>query len=137
MSATGANVRCAYDACHGGPTKKTIVVREEQALAFHAIKPDGNLPYEAPVTDAPAPVLFPQPNNEFINVGIAFVTQRGQIEQEPDFFNGSVSFPRYRNRFYADGLQSKTVLDLPPPPQRIGVPTDCETADIVAGIARR
>ena len=102
-------------ACHGGANEATIVDREIHDLAFPALKPDGNVLYEAPATDPPTPVLADEPQNEFINIGSAmenFLVQLGATEHES--FTKDVSFPGYRFRFYEDASRSEIVADLPP-----------------------
>jgi hypothetical protein len=70
--------------CHGGANKATIVNRAVHDLAFPALKHDGTIVYEVPVTDPPTRVLASQPENEFINIGSAmenFLAQIGATEQ--------------------------------------------------------
>jgi cytochrome c peroxidase len=106
----------ACEVCHGGPAKNQIVDREIHDLAFGTIKPDGNLLYTVPATTPPTPVLSSNPDNEFLNLGFAFLTQLAQFGF-PGIFNATVEFPRYRYRFYTDGTRSQQLVDLPPPPQ--------------------
>ncbi|MDC0710311.1 cytochrome c peroxidase [Stigmatella sp. ncwal1] len=101
--------------CHGGANKATIVARDIHDMAFPALKPDGNVLFQVPATDPPTPVLAPQPENEFINIGSAlenFLVQLGATEHES--FTKDVSFPAYRFRFYQDASRTERVADLPP-----------------------
>lgn len=106
----------ACAACHGGATKGTITNREVHDSLFPALRPDGTVLYEVPATDPPTPVLAAAPDNEFLNIGSAFVTYLGQVDPESEIFTRTVSFPRYRYRFYTDGSRTEKVVDLPPPP---------------------
>jgi cytochrome c peroxidase len=112
--------RDAYDAvcgkCHGSFNQATIVDRELHALAFPALKPDGNVLYEVPATDPPTLVLASQPENEFVNVGTAFEMYLAVLlrETEHESFTKDVEFPNYRYRFYTDGARTEVAADLPP-----------------------
>jgi cytochrome c peroxidase len=106
----------ACAACHGGVTKGTIANREVHDWLFPALEPDGNVLYEVPATDPPTPVLAADPDNEFLNIGSAFVTYLGQVDPESEIFTRTVSLPRYRYRFYTDGSRTEKVVDLPPTP---------------------
>ncbi|HEY5956656.1 MAG TPA: hypothetical protein VIV60_08890, partial [Polyangiaceae bacterium] len=107
----------ACEACHGGATTLQVTNRAVHDLAFLQLKPDGNVLYDTTV-QPPKPVLRPQPNNEFLNVGFGNISYLGQIFG--DFFgprfNASVSLPQYRYRFYTDGTRTVRVADLPPVP---------------------
>jgi cytochrome c peroxidase len=107
----------ACEHCHGGATTLQVVNRTVHDLAFVQLKPDGNVLYDTTV-QPPQPVLRPQPNNEFLNVGFGNLTYLGQIYG--DFFgprfNASVPLPQYRYRFYTDGTRTVPVADLPPVP---------------------
>ncbi|AKT38186.1 c-type cytochrome [Chondromyces crocatus] len=103
------------EACHGGASKTKIKDREIHALAFPALKADGNVLYQVPATDPPTPVLAHEPENEFINIGSAmenFLVQIGATEHQS--FTRDVSFPSYRFRFYKDASRTEIVTDLPP-----------------------
>ncbi|AKT38869.1 cytochrome c peroxidase [Chondromyces crocatus] len=106
----------ACAACHGGGSRGTITNREARDLLFPALKPDGHVLYEVPATDPPTPVLAADQASDFLNIGSAFVTYLGQVDPESEILTKSVSFPRYRYRFYTDGSRTKKVIDLPPPP---------------------
>jgi cytochrome c peroxidase len=107
----------ACEACHGGATTLQVTNRTIHDLAFVQLKPDGNVLFDTSVTP-PRPVLLPQPNNEFLNVGFGNLTYLGQIFG--DFFgprfNASVPLPQYRYRFYTDGTRTVQQVDLPPVP---------------------
>lgn len=101
--------------CHGGANKATIVDRDIHDLAFPALRADGTVVFEVPATDPPTPVLAPQPDDEFINIGSAMenhLVQLGATEHES--FTKDVSFPAYRLRFYADASRTEVIADLPP-----------------------
>jgi cytochrome c peroxidase len=120
----------ACEACHGGATTLQVVNREVHALAFLQLKADGNVLYDTSV-QPPVPVLRPQPNNEFLNVGFGNISYLGQIYG--DFFgprfNASVVLPQYRYRFYTDGTRTVPVADLPPVPVTVsGNPFDLRAA---------
>lgn len=122
------NVAC--EACHGGATTLQVTNRTIHDLAFVQLKPDGNVLYDTSV-QPPQPVLRPQPNNEFLNVGFGNLTYLGQIYG--DFFgprfNASVPLPQYRFRFYTDATRSVPVADLPPVPVTVsGSPFDLRAA---------
>ncbi|MGE5788922.1 MAG: cytochrome-c peroxidase [Myxococcales bacterium] len=122
------NVAC--EACHGGATTLQIVNREVHDLAFLQLKPDGNVLYDTSV-QPPKPVLRPQPNNEFLNVGFGNISYLGQIFG--DFFgprfNASVPLPQYRYRFYTDATRTVPIADLPPVPVTVsGSPSDLQAA---------
>jgi cytochrome c peroxidase len=108
----------ACEACHGGATTLQVVNRTIHDLAFVQLKPDGNVLFDTSVAP-PRPVLLPQPNNEFLNVGFGNLSYLGQIFG--DFFgprfNASVPLPQYRYRFYTDGTRTVKKVDLPPVPQ--------------------
>jgi cytochrome c peroxidase len=105
----------ACEACHGGPTKHLIVNRSVHDFAFVEVGPDGNVLFDVQPGQAPVPVFASRPDDEFLNVGFAFISYLGQIGGLPTF-NASVELPRYRFRFYTDGSRSQTVTDLPPTP---------------------
>jgi cytochrome c peroxidase len=120
----------ACEPCHGGATTTQVVNRQVHDLAFVMLKADGNVLFDSSV-QPPKPVLNPQPNNEFLNVGFANFSYLGQIFG--DFFgprfNATVALPQYRYRFYTDGTRSVKQVDLPPVPQTAsGVPTDLTPA---------
>lgn len=102
--------------CHGGANKATIVDRTIHDMAFSALKADGTIQYEVPVTDPPTRVLAPQPDNEFINIGTAmenFILQIGAPADHKDFTK-ELSFPSYRLRFYKNASRKEVVTTLPP-----------------------
>lgn len=113
--------RDVYDAacepCHGGATTLQITDREIHDLAFVELKPDGNVLFDTSV-QPPVPVLSPQPDNEFLNIGLGNISYLGQIFG--DFFgprfNADVSLPQYRFRFYTDATRTVQEVDLPPIP---------------------
>jgi cytochrome c peroxidase len=107
----------ACEACHGGATTLQVVNREVHDLAFLQLKPDGNVLYDTTV-QPPKPVLRPQPNNEFLNVGFGNISYLGQIFGDlfGPRFNASVALPQYRYRFYTDATRTVPVADLPPVP---------------------
>lgn len=120
----------ACEACHGGATTLQVVNRAVHDLAFLQLKPDGNVLYDTSV-QPPKPVLRPQPNNEFLNVGFGNISYLGQIFG--DFFgprfNASVSLPQYRYRFYTDATRTVPIADLPPVPVTVsGDPLDLQAA---------
>ncbi|HEX2733161.1 MAG TPA: hypothetical protein VHM70_16235 [Polyangiaceae bacterium] len=122
------NVAC--EACHGGATTLQVTNRTIHDLAFVELNADGNVVFDTSVTP-PAPVLSPQPHNEFLNVGFGNLTYLGQVYG--DFFgprfNASVSLPRYRFRFYTDATRTVRQVDLPPVPVTIsGNPFDLRPA---------
>jgi cytochrome c peroxidase len=105
------NVAC--EACHGGATTSLVVNREVHDLAFVQLKPDGNVLFDTTV-QPPRAVLLAQPDNEFLNIGLANLSALGQVGFP--LFNSSVALPRYRYRFYTDGSRTTKRVDLPPPP---------------------
>ncbi len=120
----------ACEACHGGATTKEVVNRTIHDLAFVQLKPDGNVLFDTSV-QPPRPVLLPQPNNEFMNVGFGNLSYLGQIFG--DFFgprfNATVALPQYRYRFYTDGTRTVQQVDLPPlPVTASGSPFDLQAA---------
>jgi cytochrome c peroxidase len=120
----------ACEACHGGATTLEVTNRTIHDLAFVTLKPDGNVLFDTSV-QPPRPVLLPQPNNEFLNVGFGNLTYLGQIFG--DFFgprfNASVPLPQYRYRFYTDGTRTVRKVDLPPVPVTVsGSPFDLQAA---------
>lgn len=122
------NVAC--EACHGGATTLQVVNREVHDLAFVQLKPDGNVLFDSTV-QPPTPVLRPQPDNEFLNVGFGNISYLGQIFGDlfGPRFNASVSLPQYRFRFYTDGTRTVPVADLPPVPvTQSGSPFDLRAA---------
>jgi cytochrome c peroxidase len=104
----------ACEPCHGGATTLQITNREVHDFAFPALKPDGNVLFDTSVTP-PVPVLVPQPDNEFLNIGLANISYLGQLGF-PGVFNGSVPLPQYRYRFYTDCTRTTQLVDLPPIP---------------------
>ena len=122
------NVAC--EPCHGGATTLQVTNREVHDLAFVELKPDGNVLYDTSV-QPPVPVLKPQPNNEFLNVGFANLTYLGQIFGNlfGPRFNADVLLPRYRYRFYTDATRTVKQVDLPPIPVTVsGSPFDLRAA---------
>jgi cytochrome c peroxidase len=116
--------------CHGGATTLQVTNRVVHDLAFVELKPDGNVLFDTSVTP-PVPVLKPQPDNEFLNVGFGNLSYLGQIYG--DFFgprfNASVALPRYRYRFYTDATRTVQQVDLPPIPVTVsGDPFDLRAA---------
>ncbi|MEO8185139.1 MAG: cytochrome-c peroxidase, partial [Deltaproteobacteria bacterium] len=105
------NVAC--EACHGGATTNLVVNREVHELAFVQLKPDGNVLFDTTV-QPPRAVLLPQPDNEFLNIGLGNLSALGQGGFP--VFNSSVALPRYRYRFYTDGSRTTKRVDLPPVP---------------------
>jgi cytochrome c peroxidase len=117
----------ACEACHGGATTLQVVNREIHDLAFVDLKPDGNVLFDTTV-QPPRAVLLPRPNDEFLNIGLAFISYLGQVGILP-LFNGSVELPRYRYRFYTDASRTTVDVDLPPPPVTVsGDPFDLRPA---------
>jgi cytochrome c peroxidase len=117
----------ACEACHGGATTLQVVNREVHDLAFVELKPDGNVLFDTTV-QPPRAVLLPRPNDEFLNIGLAFISYLGQVGILP-LFNGDVALPRYRYRFYTDGTRTTIDVDLPPPPVTVsGDPFDIRPA---------
>ena len=100
--------------CHGGATTTQIVNREVHDFAFVQLKPDGNVLFDTSV-QPPVPVFLPQPDNEFLNIGLANISALGQLGFLPTF-NADVELPRYRYRFYTDGTRTTQQVDLPPLP---------------------
>ncbi|MFO7181123.1 MAG: cytochrome-c peroxidase, partial [Pseudomonadota bacterium] len=96
---------------------RQIVNREIHDLAFVELKPDGNVLFDTSVTP-PRPVLSPQPNNEFMNIGLGNISYLGQIFGDlfGPRFNATVPLPVYRFRFYTDGTRTVKEVDLPPIP---------------------
>jgi len=122
------NIAC--EACHGGATTLQVVNRTVHDLAFVQLKPDGNVLYDTTV-QPPQPVLRPQPDNEFLNVGFGNISYLGQIFGDlfGPRFNASVSLPQYRFRFYTDATRTVPVADLPPVPVTVsGDPFDLRAA---------
>ncbi|MEY2930196.1 MAG: hypothetical protein RL033_945 [Pseudomonadota bacterium] len=120
------NIAC--EACHGGATNLQVVNRTIHDLAFVELKPDGNVLFDSSVTP-PVPVLKPQPDNEFLNIGLANISYLGQVFGElfGPRFNASVPLPQYRYRFYTDETRSVKQVDLPPVPVTVsGAPTDLQ-----------
>jgi len=120
----------ACEPCHGGSTTLQVVNRTVHDLAFVELKPDGNVLFDSSVTP-PVPVLKPQPDNEFLNVGFANLTYLGQIFGDlfGPRFNATVPLPQYRYRFYTDATRTEQVVDLPPVPQTVsGSPFDLRAA---------
>lgn len=120
----------ACEACHGGATTLQVTNREIHDLAFVQLKPDGNVLFDSTV-QPPAPVLLPQPDNEFLNVGFGNLTYLGQIFGDlfGPRFNASVVLPQYRYRFYTDGTRTVPKVDLPPVPVTVsGSPFDLRPA---------
>lgn len=118
----------ACEACHGGATTLQVVNRTIHDLAFVELKEDGNVLFDTSV-DPPVPVLKPQPNNEFMNVGFANLSYLGQIFGDlfGPRFNASVPLPQYRYRFYTDGTRTVKQVDLPPVPVTVsGSPFDLQ-----------
>lgn len=104
------------ESCHGGSDKTTIVNRAVHDLNFAAIRPDGTIRWVVPATEPQTPVFFPQPTNEFINIGSAFwnyMTQNDLADDNPSFVR-DVSFPQYRFRFYKDASKTQITAELPP-----------------------
>jgi cytochrome c peroxidase len=115
----------ACEACHGGSTTTLVTNREVHDLAFVQLKADGNVLFDSSVTP-PRAVLLPQPDNEFLNIGLGNITALGQLGVLP-VFNASVALPRYRYRFYTDGSRTTKRVDLPPIPvtaSNTGTPFD-------------
>lgn len=119
LSAQEKRGQAMYEAvcasCHGGAKTNGVLNREIHDLAFPVIKTDGNVQYQVPATSPPTLVLASQPNNEFINAGIAvemYLAQLGATEHES--FSKDVDFPNYRYRFYTDGSRTEIAADLPP-----------------------
>lgn len=110
----------ACEVCHGGATTMQITDRVIHDLAFVELKADGNVLFDTSV-QPPVPVLAPEPNNEFLNIGLGNISELGQIFGDlfGPRFNASVELPRYRFRFYTDGTRSVQVTDLPPIPQTL------------------
>jgi hypothetical protein len=81
------------------------------------LKPDGsgNVLFDSSVTP-PVPVRANQPNNEFLNIGIANLSAFGQFGFPAQLFNASVPLPQYRYRFYTDATRTVPTADLPPVP---------------------
>jgi cytochrome c peroxidase len=115
----------ACEACHGGATTTQVTNRAVHDLAFVQLKADGNVLFDSSVTP-PRAVLLPQPDNEFLNIGLANLTALGQLGIFP-LFNASVALPRYRYRFYTDASRTTQRVDLPPLPvtsSNTGTPFD-------------
>jgi mono/diheme cytochrome c family protein len=106
--------RATCKPCHGGATTNVIVNREIHDLAFPALKPDGTVLYEVPATDPPTPMLAAQPENEFLNIGSAYLAMQGRFDLDLESFTRDVSFPNYRYRFYTDASRTEIAADLPP-----------------------
>lgn len=120
----------ACEACHGGATNLQVVNRTIHDLAFVRLQSDGNVLFDSTV-QPPRPVLLPQPDNEFLNVGFANLTYLGQIFGDifGPRFNASVPLPQYRYRFYTDGTRTVQKADLPPIPVTVsGSPFDLRPA---------
>jgi cytochrome c peroxidase len=103
--------------CHGGTNTATIVDREIQEMAFYALKSDGSgyLQYQVPATVPPTPVITHQPQNEFINITLAYEMYLTTIgAKEEDYLTKGLEFPYYRFRFYTDATRSEIAADLPP-----------------------
>jgi cytochrome c peroxidase len=101
--------------CHGGFNQATIMDRELHDLAIPALKTDGYVLFEVPVTEPPTAVLAAQPNNEFLNVATAFEMYLALLgATEHDSFTKDVGFPNYRYRFYTNGSRTEIAADLPP-----------------------
>jgi cytochrome c peroxidase len=103
--------------CHGGSNLATIVDSVVHDMAFPALKPDGTgtVRYEVPATEPPTPLLAPQRDNHFVNIGSAMENFLVQIEAtEHESFTKSLSFPAYRFRFYKDAARAEITADLPP-----------------------
>jgi cytochrome c peroxidase len=116
----------ACEACHGGAKNLQVVNRTIHDLAFVELKPDGNVLFDTSV-QPPVPVLKPEPNDEFLNVGFANISYLGQIFGNlfGPRFNADVALPQYRYRFYTDATRTVTKVDLPPVPQTVsGFPFD-------------
>jgi cytochrome c peroxidase len=108
------NASC--EPCHGGATTNRIVDREVHDFAIPELKPDGsgNVLFDTSVTP-PVPVRANQPNNEFLNIGIANLTAFGQFGF-PGIFTSNVPMPQFRFRFYTDATRTVATADLPPVP---------------------
>ena len=106
----------ACEGCHGGATTGRIVDRAIHDFAIPELKPDGsgNVLFDTSVTP-PVPVRANQPNNEFLNIGIANLSAFGQFGF-PGLFNATVPLPQYRYRFYTDATRTVATADLPPVP---------------------
>ena len=106
----------ACEPCHGGATTDRIVDREVHDFAIPELKPDGsgNVLFDTSVTP-PVPVRANQPNNEFLNIGIANLSAFGQFGF-PGIFTSNVPMPQYRFRFYTDATRTVVRADLPPVP---------------------
>jgi len=107
----------ACEVCHGGATTGRIVDRNVHDFAIPELKPDGsgNVLFDTSVTP-PVPVRANQPNNEFLNIGIANLSAFGQFGFPAGLFNASVPLPQYRYRFYTDATRTVATADLPPVP---------------------
>jgi cytochrome c peroxidase len=103
----------ACEPCHGGATTHQIVDRAVHDFSFPTLKPDGNVLFDPSTHER---VLASKPNDEFLNIGMANISELGQFGF-PFVFNGSVSLPQYHFRFYSDASKTTVVADLPPVPQ--------------------
>ena len=128
----------ACKGCHGSATDNRITNRAAHDQLFFALKPDGNLVFQriptGPSSSIVVPVLASRPNDEFLNVGFAFISYLGQVGAFPAA-NAGVSLPHYRFRFYTDATRTQKVTDLPPPPAGPpgSVPTDPATGFPIVG----
>lgn len=105
--------------CHGGPTTNEITNRVVHDALFFELDENGYIVYDVEPGQPPQPRLRPQPDNEFLNIGIGLMTGYGQLGLLP-MFNDSVELPRYRFRFYTDDTRTQKVTDLPPIPRPPG-----------------
>jgi cytochrome c peroxidase len=113
--------------CHGGATTHRIVNRPVHDGLFFALRPNGNVIFDAVPGQPPAPRLVPH-DGEFLNIGIGLLTGYGQIGALP-VSNVNARFPRYRFRFYRDATRTQQVTDLPPiPVTASGDPNDLNPA---------
>lgn len=105
--------QAACAACHG--TATTGRVTNFDVPVVPVVKPDGNIVFEMIPGFGPAPVLVPDPDPGFMNVGFGVLSYLGQLGLFPAF-NAAVELPRYRFRFYTDGARQQVVTELPPIP---------------------
>jgi cytochrome c peroxidase len=105
--------RAACEACHGTATRGQVSNHDVPVIPV--IQPDGNITFRVVPGQGPAPVLLPDPDPGFMNVGFGVFTYLGQVGLFPTF-NASVALPQYRFRFYTDATRQHAVTELPPIP---------------------
>lgn len=118
--------RAACEACHGSATAGHVTNHDVPVVTV--LQPDGNILFTVAPGQPPAPVLRPDPDPRFINVGFGVFSYLGQVGLFPTF-NAPVELPRYRFRFYTDDTRQHAVTELPPiPVTASGDPLDLNPA---------